>query len=89
MAGAGPFATVGALLAEHRRVRSATDARLRACTPAELARVVAVPPFSDGWTPPFPPTVHWVFHHVFEHEVYHIGQISQLMRLQGLEPLPF
>lgn len=88
---ARPVAGEGAraLLAEYERVRQATDARLAACTPVELARVVAVPAFSDGWKPPCVPTVHWVFHHVFEHENYHIGQISQLLRLQGLKPLPF
>lgn len=78
-----------ALLTEYDRVRSATDERLAAATPEELARVVAVPTFSDGWAPPCTPTVHWVFHHVFEHEIYHAGQISLLLRLQGLDPLPF
>lgn len=78
-----------AILTECRRVREQTDARLAAATPEELERVVAVPAFDDGWTPPCPPTVHWVFHHVFEHELYHIGQISLLLRQQGLAPLPF
>lgn len=78
-----------ALLAEYARVRAATDERLAAATPEEMARVVEVPAFSDGWSPPCTPTVHWVFHHLFEHEMYHIGQISLLLRQQGLRPLPF
>lgn len=84
-----PVDDAQALLAEYGRIRAATDARLAAATPAELARIVTVPTFSDGWAPPCPPTVHWVFHHVFEHESYHVGQISLLLRLQGLAPLPF
>lgn len=89
VAAALPADDARALLAEYRRVRAATDRRLAAADEAEMARVVAVPAFSDGWSPPCPPTVHWVFHHVFEHEIYHIGQISLLLRMQGLRPLPF
>lgn len=34
-------------------------------------------------------TVQWAIYHVFEHESYHAGQISLLMRLQGLKPPEF
>ncbi|MDB4896409.1 MAG: damage-inducible protein DinB [Firmicutes bacterium] len=84
-----PQEDAGALLAEYRRVREETDTRLAVATGEGLERLVTVPAFSDGWTPPCPPTVHWVFHHVFEHELYHIGQVSLLLRQQGLAPLPF
>ncbi|MBX6351140.1 MAG: DinB family protein [Clostridia bacterium] len=82
-------ADVAATLREYRRVRALTDGRLDAWTEEDMRRLVEVPEFSDGWRPPFPPTVFWVFHHVFEHEMYHVGQISLLLRLAGLEPLPF
>lgn len=77
------------LLRAYRRVRTRSDERLDDCSPADMERIVDVPTFGDGWKPGFPPTVFWVFHHVFEHEMYHIGQISLLLRLAGCEPLPF
>lgn len=58
----------------------------------DAAQATWVPPGgrkSIGWKPGFPPTLFWVFHHVFEHEMYHVGQISLLLRLAGLGPLPF
>lgn len=32
------------------------------------------------------PTVGWIIHRVFDHEVYHFGQVNSLLRLQGINP---
>lgn len=32
------------------------------------------------------PTIGWILHRVFQHEVYHLGQVNLMMRLQGIEP---
>lgn len=32
------------------------------------------------------PSVGWIIHRVFDHEVYHLGQINILLRLQGVDP---
>ncbi|MFD2509468.1 DinB family protein [Halalkalibacter alkalisediminis] len=35
-------------------------------------------------TPIDHPSVGWIFHRVFDHEVYHLGQVNTLLRLQGI-----
>ncbi len=77
-------ADLPALLARHLQVREATEQRLHALTVNDLKRTIEVPVFGDGWKPLHPPTLHWVFNHVFTHEAYHIGHLVTLMRLQGL-----
>lgn len=32
------------------------------------------------------PKIGWIIHRVFDHEVYHLGQVNTLLRLQGIDP---
>ncbi|NEU30626.1 DinB family protein [bacterium LRH843] len=32
------------------------------------------------------PSVGWIIHRIFDHEVYHLGQANMLLRLQGIQP---
>lgn len=32
------------------------------------------------------PTIGWIIHRIFDHEVYHLGQVNTLLRLQGIDP---
>lgn len=32
------------------------------------------------------PSIGWIIHRVFDHEVYHLGQVNALLRLQGIDP---
>jgi uncharacterized damage-inducible protein DinB len=81
-----PESDAECLLLAYEKVRAQTEGILHSLKETDLKRVVDVPEFSDGWEPPSTPTLHWVFHHVFDHESYHCGQIALLMRMQGLEP---
>lgn len=71
------------ILADYVKIREHTDKLLQSLSSAELDRVVEVPAFSDGWIPPSQPTLRWLFHHVYTHEAYHVGQIGVLARING------
>ncbi len=74
------------LLDIYQEVRANTDKTLFSLTEQELEQLVDVPTFSDGWKPPSLPTLRWLFHHVYTHEAYHVGQISVIARLIGIKP---
>ncbi|WP_059052229.1 DinB family protein [Paenibacillus senegalimassiliensis] len=71
------------LLQAYIDVRNQTDFRLKSILFDENAPAIQLPTYSDGWQPPSPPTLHWIFHHVFDHETYHVGQIGVISRLNG------
>jgi uncharacterized damage-inducible protein DinB len=64
-------------------IRDHTDLKLNSMEYDEHDPAVQLPRFSDGWEPPSPPTLRWIFHHVFDHESYHVGQIGVIARLNG------
>ncbi|HZH60529.1 MAG TPA: DinB family protein [Metabacillus sp.] len=66
-------------------IRNHTDKLLQSLDPTILDEVVTVPTFSDGWVPPSKPTVNWLFHHVYTHEAYHVGQIAIIAKLNELQ----
>lgn len=74
------------ILGCYEEVRAQTEGILNGLHDADLHRVVDMPDFDEPWKPPSTPTLHWVFHHVFDHEAYHCGQIALMMRMQGVEP---
>lgn len=71
------------LLDSYIQIRNYTDDILHTLDQSELNALVEVPRFSDGWTPPSVPTFKWLFHHVYTHEAYHVGQISIIAHLNG------
>lgn len=71
------------LLQAYIDIRNQTDLRLNSMLFIEDAPVIPLPTYSDGWQPPSPPTLRWIFHHVFDHETYHVGQIGVISRLNG------
>ena len=32
------------------------------------------------------PTIGWIINRIFDHEVYHLGQVNMILRLQGIDP---
>lgn len=70
-------------------IRSQTDEVLTSLSEEQLESLVEVPVFSDGWRPPSVPTWRWLFHHVYQHEAYHVGQIAVIARLNGINPPHF
>ncbi|MEC0282723.1 DinB family protein [Terribacillus saccharophilus] len=72
-------------LEQYLRIREKTDQVLHSLEAKDLNRLVVVPDFSDGWKPPSEPTMRWLFHHVYSHEVYHAGQIGVIARLNGFD----
>lgn len=72
------------ILDSYIKIRNYTDDILHTLDESQLNEIVEVPKFSDGWTPPSVPTLNWLFHHVYSHEAYHIGQISVIAHLSGL-----
>jgi uncharacterized damage-inducible protein DinB len=71
------------LLEAYIEIRSRTDALLAAMSEEDGKKLVHVPAFSDGWTPPSEPTWRWLFHHVYTHEAHHAGQVGVIARLNG------
>ncbi|MDO7907875.1 DinB family protein [Paenibacillus sp. JX-17] len=71
------------LIDRYIRIRLKSDRVLRDLSITDLKRLIELPKYSDGWTPPSPPTLRWVFHHIYEHEAYHAGQIGVIARLNG------
>jgi uncharacterized damage-inducible protein DinB len=71
------------LLESYINIREQTDIILEMLTWSDGDRPIKVPSFSDGWKPPSTPKLRWVFHHVYEHEAYHVGQIGVIARLNG------
>lgn len=63
------------ILDSYLQIRNYTDNILHTLDQSQLNKLVEVPKFSDGWTPPSVPTLNWLFHHVYTHEAYHVGQI--------------
>ena len=72
------------ILDSYIQIRNYTDDILHTLDESQLNEIVVVPKFSDGWTPPSVPTLNWLFHHVYSHEAYHVGQISVIAHLSGL-----
>lgn len=70
---------------QYLRIREKTDQVLHSLEAKDLDRLVDVPDFSDGWKLPSEPTMRWLFHHVYSHEVYHAGQIGVIARLNGFD----
>ncbi|ANY76211.1 damage-inducible protein DinB [Paenibacillus ihbetae] len=66
-------------------IRDHTDLKLSSMEYDEHEPALQLPSYSDGWEPPSLPTLRWVFHHVFDHEAYHIGQIGVIARLNGFD----
>lgn len=64
-------------------IRHRTDRVLESLKYDESAPVIPLPTYSDGWQPPSPPTLRWIFHHIYDHETYHVGQIGVIARLNG------
>ncbi|MHA2856074.1 DinB family protein [Paenibacillus lautus] len=64
-------------------IRNQTELKLNSMVYDEYEPAIQLPRFSDGWEPPSAPTLRWIFHHVFEHESYHVGQIGVIARLNG------
>ncbi len=77
------------LLDAYITIRERTDAVLSSLDEAALGKMVEVPQFADGWVPPSPPTWRWLFHHVYSHEAYHVGQIAMIARMNGIAPPSF
>jgi uncharacterized damage-inducible protein DinB len=71
------------LLESYINIREQTDVLLKTLTWSDGDRLIEIPSFSDGWKPPSTPTLRWIFHHVYEHEAYHVGQIGVIARLNG------
>ncbi|MBA4537945.1 DinB family protein [Bacillus aquiflavi] len=67
------------------KIRKRTDNILKTLAFDQLNEIVDVPTFSDGWIPPSKPTLHWLFHHVYTHEAYHVGQIAIIARINGFK----
>ncbi|WP_233134865.1 DinB family protein [Terribacillus sp. 7520-G] len=72
-------------LEQYTQIREQTDRVLYSLQAKDWDRLVHVPEFSDGWRPPSEPTIRWLFHHVYSHEVYHAGQIGVIARLNGFD----
>lgn len=77
------------ILIAYQMIREKTDAVAISLTDDEWDHIVEVPSFSDGWVPPSLPTFRWLFHHVYMHEAYHIGQVSIIARGIGIKPPHF
>ncbi|MBK3496333.1 DinB family protein [Viridibacillus sp. YIM B01967] len=71
------------ILDSYIRIRNYTDDILRRLDTKLLNKIVEVPTFSDGWTPPSEPTFNWLFNHIYTHEAYHIGQIALIAHING------
>lgn len=69
------------LLQAYIDIRKQTDLKLNSIHYLENDPAIPLPTYSDGWQPPSPPTLRWIFHHVFDHETYHVGQIGVIARL--------
>jgi len=65
------------ILDNYIQIRTYTDDILHTLVATQLDKLVDVPKFSDGWTPPSIPTLHWLFNHVYTHEAYHVGQMKK------------
>ncbi|MGP7817643.1 DinB family protein [Niallia sp. 01092] len=73
------------ILDSYIHIRNYTDDILNTFDSSQLDKLVEVPTFSDGWTPPSIPTLYWLYHHVYTHEVYHVGQIAIFARMNGFQ----
>ncbi|MGG1878700.1 DinB family protein [Paenibacillus cisolokensis] len=71
------------LLQAYIDIRHRTDRVLDSLKFSESDPALPLPTYSDGWQPPSPPTMRWIFHHIYDHETYHIGQIGLIARLNG------
>lgn len=71
------------ILKAYQDIRIHTDGILNNLTVLQFNQLIEVPKFSDGWIPPSPPTFNWVFHHIYSHEAYHIGQIGIIAHFNG------
>ncbi|GAA0379104.1 DinB family protein [Bacillus horti] len=71
------------LIHQYIKIREYTDRVLQSLSEEELDMEVEVPIFADGWVPPSAPTWRWLFHHVYTHEAYHVGQIGVIARING------
>lgn len=73
------------ILESYIQIREYTDDILLQLEASQLNKLVEVPKFSDGWTPPSAPTLNWLFDHVYTHETYHIGQIAVIAQINGFQ----
>jgi uncharacterized damage-inducible protein DinB len=73
------------LIDSYIQIRNYTDGILHTLEDSQLTRLVEVPKFSDGWAPPSVPTLEWLFHHIYTHEAYHIGQIAVIAHINGYQ----
>ncbi|WP_445487481.1 DinB family protein [Niallia sp. 03133] len=73
------------LLNSYMEIRSYSDSIIHTLEDSQLNQIVDVPTFSDGWKPPSFPTLRWLFHHVYAHETYHIGQIAVIAHINGFQ----
>ncbi|WP_054707618.1 DinB family protein [Bacillus sp. JCM 19041] len=77
------------LIKAYTDIRTYSDQLLINQSPHELDKLIEVPEFGDGWKPPSPPTVNWLFNHLYSHETYHVGQLAIIARLNGITPPQF
>ncbi len=73
------------ILDSYIQIRNYSDDILHTLKDSQLNKLVEVPKFSDGWTPPSVPTLNWLFNHVYTHETYHVGQISVIAHINGFQ----
>lgn len=73
------------IVASYIQIRNYTNNILHSLEESEFNKLVEVPKFSDGWTPPSVPTLSWLFHHVYTHEAYHVGQIPVIAHMNGFQ----
>ncbi|WCK55628.1 DinB family protein [Aneurinibacillus sp. Ricciae_BoGa-3] len=77
--------TITEILGYLQETRAGTLEYLAAADADEFTRPITIP---DGFRgePVENPTVGWLLHRIFDHEVYHLAQVNMTLRLMGKEP---
>lgn len=77
---------LGSMLAYLRETRTTTVERLGAWPAKKLDETRRFPVQGFRGKPRDEFALRWLFTRLFQHEVYHLGQIQLLLRMQGIEP---
>lgn len=77
---------LASMLAYLKETRAATVQQLGSWPARKLEETRRFPPQGFRGKPRDEFTLRWLFTRLFQHEVYHLGQIQLLLRMQGIQP---
>lgn len=78
--------SIDSMLAYLEETRSRTIQFLESSAIDVLRETRKIPDGFRGTPMGDDPSVGWIVHRIFDHEVYHLGQVNTILRLQGIDP---